>query len=124
MDNQLIPSQIFLNRIIIAVLVTILTFSIGVLAIYWQHHSDPYIREVLSLEGSADRGYAIFQINCVGCHNLKGEGSVGPSLKDVTKRKSQIELIEQVISGKTPPMPKFQPSHQEMADLLSYLDQL
>lgn len=124
MDNQLIPSKIVLNRIIIAVVAAIVIFSLSFLAVYWQQNSDPYIREVLSLEGNQDKGYAIFQINCVGCHNLKGEGSVGPSLKDVTKRKSKVELIEQVISGKTPPMPKFQPSHQEMADLLTYLDQL
>ncbi|MFM6660226.1 MAG: cytochrome c, partial [Microcystis panniformis] len=32
--------------------------------------------------------------------------------------------IEQVISGKTPPMPKFQPDTQAMADLLVYLENL
>ncbi|RDH51814.1 cytochrome C, partial [Mastigocladus laminosus WC112] len=32
--------------------------------------------------------------------------------------------IHQVISGDTPPMPKFQPSAKEMADLLSYLETL
>jgi hypothetical protein len=45
-------------------------------------------------------------------------------LHDVPKRKSKVSLIEQVTSGKTPPMPKFQPSSQEMADLLSYLEKL
>ncbi|NER30629.1 MAG: cytochrome c, partial [Symploca sp. SIO1C4] len=39
-------------------------------------------------------------------------------------RKSKISLIHQVTDGKTPPMPKFQPSPQEMADLLSYLEEL
>jgi mono/diheme cytochrome c family protein len=52
------------------------------------------------------------------------DGKVGPSLKNVSTRKSRIGLIEQVISGNTPPMPKFQPSPQEMADLLSYLESL
>jgi hypothetical protein len=29
-----------------------------------------------------------------------------------------------VVSGRTPPMPKFQPEAQEMADLLEYLENL
>jgi hypothetical protein len=33
-------------------------------------------------------------------------------------------LIQQITSGQTPPMPKFQASPQEMADLLSYLKTL
>jgi hypothetical protein len=33
-------------------------------------------------------------------------------------------LIHQVTSGETPPMPQFQPSAQEMADLLKYLESL
>ncbi|MCY7276760.1 MAG: cytochrome c, partial [Phormidesmis sp. CAN_BIN44] len=37
---------------------------------------------------------------------------------------SRTRLIDQVISGKTPPMPQFQPSPQEMADVLSYLKSL
>ncbi len=52
------------------------------------------------------------------------DGKVGPSLKNVSDRKSPPRLIKQVISGQTPPMPKFQPSPQEMADLLSYLESL
>ncbi len=36
----------------------------------------------------------------------------------------RIGLIHQVTSGATPPMPKFQASPQEMADLLSYLEKL
>jgi hypothetical protein len=55
---------------------------------------------------------------------LEADGLVGPSLQDVSKRKSRYKLIHQVISGETPPMPKFQPSVQEMSDLLSYLESL
>ncbi|MCA1991498.1 MAG: cytochrome c, partial [Coleofasciculus sp. S288] len=55
---------------------------------------------------------------------LQADGRVGPSLQHVSKRKSKTSLIYQVISGQTPPMPKFQPSPQEMADLLSYLEKL
>jgi len=35
-----------------------------------------------------------------------------------------LDLIRQVTSGQTPPMPQFQPSPQEMADLLKYLEQM
>ncbi|NJK36270.1 MAG: cytochrome c, partial [Oscillatoriales cyanobacterium SM2_2_1] len=59
-----------------------------------------------------------------GCHGSQADGNVGPSLHNVPKRKSEIGLIHQVISGKTPPMPKFQPTAQEMADLLRYLENL
>lgn len=91
---------------------------------YQLRKPDPYVQEVLSLKGDDIQGHAIFQINCAGCHGIMADGKVGPSLKNVSSRKSQVGLIEQVISGKTPPMPKFQPSPQEMADLLSYLESL
>lgn len=88
------------------------------------HRPDPYVQEVLSLHGDSVQGHAIFQINCAGCHGIMADGKVGPSLKNVSDRKSPPRLIKQVISGQTPPMPKFQPSPQEMADLLSYLESL
>jgi mono/diheme cytochrome c family protein len=83
--------------------------------------SNPYINSVLAKKGDPTLGHAIFQINCSGCHGIDAKGRVGPSLVDISKRKSPHSLIEQVTSGNTPPMPQFQPSHQEMADLLSYL---
>nr|AAN03580.1 cytochrome cM [Picosynechococcus sp. PCC 7002] len=88
---------------------------------YSTQASDPYIQQVLALQGDELRGNAIFQINCAGCHGPQADGNVGPSLRAVAQRKSDVRLIQQVISGKTPPMPKFQPAPQEMADLLSYL---
>jgi hypothetical protein len=42
----------------------------------------------------------------------------------VSQRKNDSALIQQVISGKTPPMPSFQPDPQSMADLLAYLHEL
>ena len=90
---------------------------------HWQA-SDPYISSVLSLAGNVEQGHAIFQMNCSGCHGIQATGLVGPSLRGVPDRKSKVALIHQVISGKTPPMPQFQPSPQEMADLLSYLESL
>jgi mono/diheme cytochrome c family protein len=98
--------------------------SIGLCAIVGWHslqESNPYITGALAKTGDPTIGHAIFQINCSGCHGIDASGKVGPSLWEISKRKSPHSLIEQVISGNTPPMPQFQPSHQEMADLLSYL---
>ncbi|OKH26651.1 cytochrome C [Hydrococcus rivularis NIES-593] len=124
MDNQLAQPKVLAQRLIwVAVALALLVIGIA-LGIHFSRVSDPYVLKVLSLTGDRDRGHAIFQINCAGCHGLQADGNVGPSLHHVPKRKSKVRLIEQVISGKTPPMPKFQPSTQEMADLLSYLEQL
>lgn len=86
--------------------------------------SDPYVRSVLEVAGDASRGRDIFQLNCAVCHGLDADGEVGPNLHEVSERKSRVALIEQVISGKTPPMPQFQPNEKDMADLLSYLETL
>ena len=124
MDNQIVQSHFWLNRLLLIIMTVMLVVGLGILGIYWQKVSDPYTQEVLSLEGDIQNGLAIFQINCAGCHNLQAARNVGPRLENVSKRKSQREIINQVISGRTPPMPKFQPSEQEMADLLSYLSKL
>jgi mono/diheme cytochrome c family protein len=105
----------------IAVVLIILLANLGVRQ--WQL-KDPYVKNVLSLTGDPIRGHAIFQMNCSGCHGLQADGRVGPSLQGVSKRKSQIGLIHQVTSGETPPMPQFKPNPQDMADLLSYLEEL
>jgi mono/diheme cytochrome c family protein len=91
---------------------------------YSLQESNPYMTSVLSKTGDPTLGHAIFQINCSGCHGLDASGRVGPSLREISKRKSPHSLIEQVTSGNTPPMPQFQPNPQEMADLLSYLETL
>jgi mono/diheme cytochrome c family protein len=111
--------KIFLILCLISVVV-----MLGFVGVYASQASDPYTRQVLALEGNPVQGNAIFQINCAGCHGAKADGNVGPSLWAVGQRKSDSRLIQQVISGKTPPMPKFQPAPQEMADLLSYLQSL
>jgi len=85
---------------------------------------DPYVNQVLALNGDAQRGQAIFQANCVVCHGIQADGYIGPSLWGVSQRKSQGHIIQQVVSGQTPPMPQFQPNPQEMADLLDYLETL
>ncbi len=102
----------------------LLLMCVGMLSWGLFGHSSPYIKNVLALQGDQVLGHAIFQMNCSGCHGLTGQGRVGPNLHEVSKRKSAQGLIEQVISGETPPMPQFQPKPQEMADLLSYLQTL
>ena len=124
MDNQLVQSQVWLNRLVSIIVAVMLIIAIGILGIYWQNNSDPYTYEVLALDGNDKNGLAIFQINCAGCHNLRADRNVGPRLENISKRKSSRDLISQVVNGRTPPMPKFQPSQQEMADLLSYLNTL
>ena len=85
---------------------------------------DPYTRQTLELTGSAEQGDKLFLINCAGCHGIAGQGLVGPNLHGVSSRKNQRQLIHQVVSGQTPPMPRFQPDPQAMADLLAYLNGL
>ena len=110
----------------IAVVLLCLLFAIVLLVLGIQHFrvSDPYVQEVLSLTGHPVRGQAMFQLNCATCHGFEATGEVGPSLRGVSERRSKVSLIKQVISGKTPPMPQFQPKAQDMADLLEYLESL
>ena len=100
------------------------TVALSLMGMYGFRPVDPYTEKVFALSGNTTQGHAIFQMNCATCHGMFADGLVGPSLKSVSRRKSQADLIQQVISGKTPPMPQFQPNPQEMADLLSYLQSL
>ncbi|MBE9053684.1 cytochrome c [Nostocales cyanobacterium LEGE 11386] len=124
MDNQISKPETLIQWFALLALVILLAVPLGIFGVQMVRASDPYVKSVLSLTGDPVQGHAIFQINCAGCHGLEADGLVGPSLQAVSKRKSRYRLIRQVISGETPPMPKFQPSTQEMADLLSYLETL
>ena len=86
--------------------------------------TDPYTRSTLDLRGSTENGARLFMINCAGCHGIAAQGLVGPDLHGVSNRKNQRQLIQQVVSGRTPPMPRFQPEPQAMADLVAYLNSL
>jgi mono/diheme cytochrome c family protein len=99
-------------------------FLLVFLAVTTLQKADPYTQQVLDLPGNAAQGRVIFQQNCAVCHGLDANGKVGPSLSHVSTRKSRAALIEQVISGNTPPMPQFQPTPEVMADLLEYLESL
>lgn len=128
LNNQLVTNesqtQQVILRIIAALLIAVLTIGLTLFGIHQLRLSEPYVRDVLALEGNPVHGRDMFLMNCAGCHGDQARGNVGPSLQRVSDRKSKIALIHQVVSGDTPPMPQFQPSPQEMADLLSYLSQL
>ncbi|AUT01087.1 cytochrome C [Nostoc sp. CENA543] len=124
MDNQIIKPENLIQQCALLALAILLAVLLGIFGINMVQASDPYVKSVLALSGDPIQGHAIFQINCAGCHGLEADGRVGPSLQGVSKHKSKYGLIHQVISGKTPPMPKFQPNAQVMADLLSYLETL
>jgi mono/diheme cytochrome c family protein len=125
LNDPLNASTEFSSKITAAVLTLVIgATAILIMGSYGFRSADPYTEKVLTRVGNQIQGHAIFQINCATCHGLFADGKVGPSLKAVASRKSRSALIEQVTSGKTPPMPQFQPSAQEMADLLSYLESL
>lgn len=133
MDNPVLETQLTraeteasgrTRRLAVTLLAVAGAFVMAIAFIVIFRHTDPYIGTVLKLHGSAAQGQVIFQMNCATCHGLTGDGVVGPSLHHVSSHKSRIGLIQQVTSGKTPPMPQFQPNHQEMADLLKYLESL
>lgn len=124
MENQITKPETLIWRIILTALAILLVVLVSIFAVRIMRTADPYVKSVLSLKGDPALGHAIFQINCAGCHGWEADGRVGPSLQGVSKHKSPYGLIHQVISGETPPMPKFQPKPQEMADLLSYLETL
>ena len=124
MDNELYKPEILIQRLTLIVLAIVLAVLVAIFSVHMIRVSDPYVKSVLSISGDPVQGQAIFQMNCAGCHGLQGDGSVGPSLQKVSKRKSRFGLIHQVTSGETPPMPQFQPSAETMADLLSYLETL
>ncbi len=116
------------NRLLVQLLMAAAIIFLCVVLIIWGIHklqvSDPYVHDVLASTGNLERGHQLFLQNCATCHGLQGTGEVGPDLQNVSERKSQVALIKQVISGKTPPMPQFQPNTQDMADLLIFLDSL
>lgn len=113
-----------IQRAVLMFVSLLLAVGIAVWGMQTMNASDPYVQSVLQISGNVSRGQEIFQMNCAVCHGLDGDGEVGPELHGVAERKSQVALIDQVISGKTPPMPQFQPNEKDMADLLSYLETL
>lgn len=124
MKENVVSSDAIMQGVALVILAGLFAVLVFLLGMYHSQYSDPYVRTVLSRSGDATHGHAIFQMNCSSCHGINADGEVGPSLHNVSDRKSRVALIRQVTSGQTPPMPQFQPSPQEMADLLKYLETL
>lgn len=125
LPDQILESKLNVQRLLLSILgFMIVAIALCTFGIHQLHMSDPYVHKVFTLEGNIAQGNAMFQLNCAGCHGNAGQGNVGPSLHDVAARRSTFSLIQQISSGKTPPMPEFQASPQEMADLLSFLETL
>ena len=114
------------SRGLIAALVLLAALACVVLLL-WVINSaqqDPYIKATLELQGDPDHGGQLFRINCAGCHGLAGQGLLAPQLAGISQRMRDPNLIHQIVSGETPPMPSFQMAPEAMADLLSHLHQL
>lgn len=125
LDNPIAPPNTPAPKTTWLILVvTIAALILLTLTAFQFRQPDPYVRDVFAHIGDPLQGQVIFQLNCSGCHGIYADGRVGPSLHHVASRKSRIGLIHQVTSGQTPPMPQFQPTPQEMADLLKYLESL
>ena len=128
MNNPVLNSNPTPKRsLYISLIIIVCVLAVGIIGIksgYLINLTDPYTNAVLKLEGNPAKGRSIFVMNCVACHGQWAEGKVGPSLRNISEKLSKPRIIHQVVSGKTPPMPQFQPTEAEMADLLSYLNQL
>ena len=88
------------------------------------HENNKFIKETLEINGSAEKGEALFKMNCVGCHGITARGLVGPELHSITQRLNDEEIIKQVTGGLTPPMPSFDIDSVNMSNLLKYLHTL
>ncbi len=111
----------FVKIVFIVVVVLLICFSI----FFVKHQeNNKYIIETLKLNGSAEKGDALFKINCVGCHGITARGLVGPDLHSVTQRLNDKQIIKQVTGGLTPPMPSFEIDPVNMSNLLKYLHSL
>ena len=111
----------FLKKILIVFIVLLTGLSIFVVN---HHENNKYIIKTLEMNGSLEEGYALFKINCVGCHGITARGLVGPDLHSITKRLNDKEIIKQVTGGLTPPMPSFEIDPINMSNLLEYLHSL
>ena len=110
----------------VSILVTVaISACLAILAWFFMSTGkDPYVKASLELQGKSDHGGQLFRMNCAGCHGLTGQGLIGPNLAGISTHCPDRELIHQIISGKTPPMPSFQMNPEAMADLLAYLHTL
>jgi cbb3-type cytochrome c oxidase subunit III len=77
--------------------------------------------------GSAERGKALFNEQCAGCHGADGKGRIAPALANPVFQKAATDafIAETIRSGReNTPMPSFGRagfSEAEIGDLLAYL---
>lgn len=98
-----------LRRAALVLVAIALAIGLGLGIVRYVQASDPYIHEVLTLDGDVARGQAIFQMNCAVCHGIEATGEVGPTLVSISDHRTKVSLIKQVISGQTPPCRSFSP---------------
>ena len=128
MSGPISEEQLKITRGIglVRALVVVASFTCILLVLWFLFISqrDPYVKAVLELDGSQRNGAKLFRMNCAGCHGIKAQGLVGPSLNGISSARTDSQLIKQVVSGNTPPMPSFELDEETMADLLVYLHSL
>jgi len=77
-----------------------------------------------AMTGDPKAGAALVQSsNCSGCHGGRFQGDLGPNLIGIEKRRTPVQIAG-VITNPEPPMPKFDFSTQQVADVVAYLSQL
>ena len=97
-------------------------FFISFIIFFFNHDENiKYIIKNLELDGSVNKGDALFKINCVGCHGITARGLVGLDSNSITQHLNDKEIIKQVTGSFTPPMPSFEIDPQNMSNLLKYL---
>jgi putative heme-binding domain-containing protein len=79
---------------------------------------------VLALEGSAERGRAVFRAesgpNCIRCHALEGQGrEFGPSLAAAVKPLSAVDLLDHIVHPSKRIAPEFVTRQIETRDGLT-----
>ncbi len=74
--------------------------------------------------GDPKAGAALVQSsNCSGCHGARFQGDLGPNLIGIEKRRSPAQIAA-AITHPEPPMPKFDFTSRQVADIVAYLSQL
>lgn len=74
--------------------------------------------------GDPKAGAALVQSStCAGCHGARFQGDLGPNLIGIEKRRTPVQIAG-VITNPEPPMPKFDFSAQQVADIVAYLSLL
>ncbi|GAC1501233.1 MAG: hypothetical protein NVS1B14_05540 [Vulcanimicrobiaceae bacterium] len=73
---------------------------------------------------NTSHGKQIFMQNCATCHGARGEGGVGPSLKN-EREKKDLAKAQAWIKDPRPPMPKLYPgtlNDKDVLDVATYIE--